>query len=92
MITDLPPDTIERGHGAARLLPACPFCGSSPILGTARNSATGIFVARVLCIDDDCMASIVCADRDRAEAQDGAIAAWSRRPRPTAPATEQEDG
>lgn len=85
----LAPDDEELLIAATRgIISPCPFCGSDPLLFTQQNTTTGLFVARVFCLDVHCGAALTCCMRERSAAQQGARTAWNRRILPTPVTTE----
>lgn len=96
-LEQLLPDEMELRYGLYQgLLPGCPFCGqANPFLGSSVNDTPliakngPIYQARITCGGiRGCRANVFHNDRTREAAQQGAIAAWSRRaPAETSPAS-----
>lgn len=86
------PDALELRIAASTYLPPCPFCEHSAIMSSSvnRSPAFGrepVYQARIACTNHECNASVVANERTRDEAQQRAIAHWTRRaPVPLAPA------
>jgi hypothetical protein len=73
----LAPDAEELRHAAHVSIPACPFCGASPIVWTEQNETTGYYVGRVTCTV--CHGGMHHCAESRAGAREGAIRDWSKR-------------
>lgn len=78
------PDALELRIAASTYLPPCPFCEHSAIMSSSVNrspafSREPVYQARIACTNHECNASVVANERTREEAQQHAIAQWSRR-------------
>lgn len=75
------PDEHEMKYAMYRgLLPACPFCGSDPLLLSWQNENTKIWRVIVSCSNDiRCGCQIGSNSLDKAEARERAIKHWKRR-------------
>ncbi|MBR8315039.1 Lar family restriction alleviation protein [Burkholderia dolosa] len=78
------PDRLELKIAASTYLPPCPFCKRLAIMSSSVNrspafSSEPVYQARIACTNHECNASVVANERTRDEAQQHAIAQWSRR-------------
>ncbi|MDF0506532.1 Lar family restriction alleviation protein [Burkholderia cenocepacia] len=78
------PDALELNIAATLRLPACPFCAGRAIMSSSINreplfGTEPVYQSRISCTNHECNASIVANERTREEAQQRAIAQWSRR-------------
>ncbi|KWH16376.1 hypothetical protein WL97_14615 [Burkholderia ubonensis] len=84
------PDALELKIAASTYLPACAHCGHTAVMSSSINrepllSKQPVYQARVACTNHECHASVVANERTRGEAQQRAIAQWSRRTKATPP-------
>ncbi|WP_155696565.1 hypothetical protein [Burkholderia stagnalis] len=84
------PDALELKIAASTYLPACAHCGRTAIMSSGINreplfGKLPVYQARVACTNYECNASVVANERTRGEAQQHAIAQWSKRTKATPP-------
>jgi hypothetical protein len=69
-ISSVEPNALElKIAGCRGLLKPCPFCGSEPMLYSDENESTGIWGARVECMDFQCMGSVFANSMNREKSQ-----------------------
>ncbi|WP_157638376.1 Lar family restriction alleviation protein [Burkholderia ubonensis] len=78
------PDALELRIASTTHLPACPFCSHNAIMASSVNrdpifGKEPVFQTRIACTNHNCNASVVANERTREEAQQHAIAQWTRR-------------
>ncbi|CAE6821661.1 hypothetical protein R70006_06230 [Paraburkholderia domus] len=83
-LESLEADALELNIARTRYLPDCPFCGRGALMHSSVNhgptiSKAPLYQSRISCMNHNCNASVLCNERTREAAQQGAIKHWVSR-------------